>query len=287
MKAKQFFKDFISKVLSLMPFHIGIRIKFKYYQGYWPNLSKPVTYNEKVQFRKLNKYPADFVLLSDKLKVREYVRSTVGEKYLIPILLDGGCPSFESISGLTLPYVVKANHNSGPVQIVRDKRKIPSAIKEITKQLKVDYGKQSGELWYSTIERKFLVERLLLDDKGNVPIDYKFHCFGKGKDKVIFIQIDYDRYNEHTRSLYDDKFNILPFSLLYKNEEIDTSPPENYSEMLAVVKKLSEPFNYSRIDLYNLDGNVYFGEVTFAHGSGFEKFSDISYDRKWGDLWEL
>jgi len=264
-----------------------MRLKFKYYLGYWPDLSNPKTYNEKIQYRKIKPESKDFATLSDKYSVREYVEDKVGNKYLIDVLLSGATPMVSDFKVIDLPYVIKANHNSGPVQIIRNEIELEGSTKEIVKQLGIDYGKVSSEPWYSDIQRQFLVERLLLDDNGDVPVDYKFHCFGPKDNKTIFVQIDYGRFNGHSRSIYDEQLNLLPVGIAFRNDNIVATIPDNFSEMINVAKQLSCDFNYCRVDLFNLKGKVYFGEITFAHGSGFEKFSDSKYDNLWGDLWLL
>ena len=168
-----------------------------------------------------------------------------------------------------------------------DKKKI---IKELNNQLKLDYGVSSLEGYYSDIPRKIIVEKLL-NENGSIPKDYKLHCFNIEKDTKIFLQIDEDRFIDHKRSFFDENLNRLDLKITSefafgKSNIKDEISSEQWDLMKKLSKKLSEDFDYTRIDLYIVSGKIYFGEITFCHGSGYEDFEPIEWDYKLGSYWK-
>lgn len=265
---------------------------FKEY-GYKINFAKePKTFSEKIQFRKLytdeetNKL---YAKCADKYKVREYVASKIGEEYLIPLELVTDKLTINDWNKLPNECVIKANHNSGPVQVIFDKNKEnpKSIIDEINFQLSMDYGVLSLESYYSLIERKVIVEKLLKDENGKVPPDYKFYCFRNDNKIDIFIQVIGERTkDEYYVNFYNQKWENLDFYFGGKLALTRIKKPKNLEKMIEIVKKLSEDFDYSRIDLYNMDEKIYFGEITFCPNSGMKKPTPISWDLKLGELWK-
>lgn len=283
----------MKKIFRLVPTAIRERAAFIARAGYYPRFKHPVTYNQKVNHRKLYWKNPLFLTLSDKLMAKEYVRQNFGEEYVIENVFVGSHIDVDDVNKLIEEHgdlVLKANHNSGPVHFVGASSShvdISTACKSLNSQLKVNYGKQKSESWYSDITPKILAEKKILTKDGNLPWDYKFHVFrGKALDEqAVVLQVDYDRDICHHRSFFDEDLNWLPFS--YKRPCLKTSieKPENYEKMLIMVKQLAYPFSNARVDLYNVDGKILFGEVTFAPGSGRGKFSSIFYDRWMGQLW--
>ena len=266
-----------------------IKKKFKENVGYEIDFSKePETFNEKIQFRKLYDKNPLYSICADKYRVREYVKEKIGEEYLIPLYLVTDKLTEEQWDKLPNSFVAKANHNSGPVQIVKDKNKVnkKEIIKELNLQLKVDYGILSMEKYYSDIPRKIIVEKFL---KTEGPLnDYKIHCF---KDKLgnrnIFIEhiLDSNDLGKLTSCFYSATWEKIGLSLngIDYNKKIEK--PKNLEKMIKIANKLSEDFGYVRVDLYNLDGKIYFGELTFCNWSGFGKFSNEEWNSKFGNYW--
>lgn len=268
---KQFFKEF------------GYKIDFT---------KAPKTFNEKIQFRKL--YSSDeekklYAICSDKYKVREYVANKIGEEYLIPLLLTTDKLTLNDWKDLPNECVIKANHNSGPVQIISNKNKVDAKkiINEINFQLEIDYGLISLESYYSLIERKVVVEKLLKNKNGKSLDDYKFYCFNNDKETKILIQVIGNRTEEgYEVNFYDENWEKLDFyfgGILAKDK---VKKPENLDKMIEIAKELSKDFDYSRIDLYNLEGKIYFGEITFCPNSGFKKAKPEFWDLKLGEMWK-
>lgn len=262
-----------------------IQKKFKEYLGYEIDFNKePITFNQKIQFRKLYDDNSLYSICADKYRIREYVKEKIGEEYLIPLYLVTDKLTEEQWDKLPNSFVAKANHNSGPVQIIKDKSKVnkKEIIKELNNQLKLDYGILSMEKYYSDIPRKIIVEKFLVK---NIK-DFRFHVF-KNKDNLlnIFVQITDSELEESIM------YNALTWTKInvgngYKVKDGEYKKPLNYNKMLDITKILASDFDYVRVDLYNLDGKIYFGELTFCDCSGFGKFTDEEWDYKFGSYWK-
>lgn len=292
-KIKQKYDKNRKKLTSLEARENYINKQFFKEYGYKIDFTKePKTFNEKIQFRKL--YTDEetnrlYATCADKYKVREYVANKIGEQYLIPLELVTDKLSIDDWNKLSNECVIKTNHNSGPVQIIFDKTKEDARviIDEINFQLTIDYGVLSLESYYSLIERKVIVEKLLKDENGEVPRDYKFYCFRNGKEIDIFIQIIGERTQDgYYANFYDQKWEKLDFYFGGKLGLNKIKKPKNLDKMIEIVKRLSEDFDYVRIDLYNVDEKIYFGEITFCPNSGMKKPTPISWDLKLGELWK-
>lgn len=267
-----------------------IKKQFKKYLGYEIDFNKePETFNQKIQFRKLYDNNSLYSICADKYRVREYVKEKIGEENLVPLYLVTDKLTEKQWDKLPNSFVAKANHNSGPVQIVKDKNKVnkKEIMRELNNQLKLDYGVLSMEKYYSDIPRKIIVEEYLGD---NIQ-DYKFHYFNISEDSKMFLQIDGDRFIEHKRSIYDENLEKLPLKFVSKYPKLEMNMKElinkeKLEKMKEIVKKLGEDFNYSRIDLYLINEKIYFGEITFCAESGFGDFDPIEWDYKFGSYWE-
>ncbi|QOR39290.1 glycosyltransferase [Billgrantia diversa] len=285
----------MKKIYRLVPVGLRERAAFMLRAGYYPQFSKPITYNQKVNYRKLYWKNSLFVTCSDKVAVKKYVAEKIGHEHIIDSVFVGDMITPAQAKQLMENYgslVVKANHNSGPVQFLDpgdSEEAIQVVCQNIKDQLNEDYGKVKQEPWYSHVKPKVLVERKLHMMDGSDPCDYKFHVFN-GRDggrQTVILQMDYDRHKMLHRSFFNESLDWLPFS--WKQPCLRTSivRPPRYDRMLEIAKLLALPFSHARIDLYNIDGNIYFGEITFAHASGRGKFSSIIYDKWLGRLWEL
>lgn len=283
------FKDLIKKILTFIPLKIRLKIIGYLKLGYILNLEEPKTFNEKINYRKINWKDSLFSILSNKYTVRDYVSKTIGENYLIPIVYFGERLSKDDLNLESGDYVVKTTHDSGVVFFINEstneneKNKI---IKNIGKSLKRDYGYLNDESWYSKSKPGVIIEKMLLDDNGKPPKDYKFHIFNNKKNSKVLIQVDFDRFCEHTRNFYDERGELVDIECVYKkNENYARISDEKLNEMISVAKKLAEPFDYVRVDLYSANGSVFFGEMTFAHERGFGKFMPKSVDKDLGGFW--
>ena len=267
-----------------------IKKKFKENLGYEIDFSKePKTFNEKIQFRKLYDKNPLYSICADKYRVREYVKEKIGEEYLIPLYLVTDKLTEEQWDKLPNSFVAKANHNSGPVQIVKDKSKVnkKEIIRELNNQLKLDYGILSMEKYYSDIPRKIIVEKFLKDNERSMLQDVKVHCFNDGEKRRYFFDLcSRESVEGKVKStMYDENWNNLKITNATLDDN-EYNKPKNFEKLLEIVQKLSEDFDCVRVDLYNINEKIYFGELTFCDDSGFGKFTDEKWDYEFGSYWK-
>lgn len=245
------------------------------------NLDHPLYYNDKIQWLKLYNRQADLQVYADKLKVRNYIERKIGAAYLNDLI--GVYDRVEEIPFDLLPdqYVIKTSHGSGHIILCHDKNKMDyrDIRSKLNWWLRRDYYYQNREWVYKDMEKKILIEPYLIDPSGDLK-DYKIFCF-HGQPKLI--QVDFDRHRDHKRNFYDLSFNLLPFTSRYPmDKEAHLKVPKNYKEMLDIARTLSQDFIHVRVDLYNVEGKIYFGELTFYHGNGMETIEPLSYEKLLG-----
>lgn len=271
-----------------------LKIIFNKKLGYKLDFSEnPKTFNQKIQFRKIFDRNPLYTLCADKYRVREYVKEKIGEEYLIPLYLVTEKLSKEQWEKLPNQFVAKANNNSGPVQIVTDKinTSYEKLSKELHRQLTEKYGTLSMESYYDDIKPLIIAEEFL-DFNGKPPEDYKFHCFNKNGEFKCFIQHVKDRSKEDTDlpskyNFYDEEWNLLDLEMGQNASYIGKeAAPEKLNKMILLARKLSEDFKYVRVDFYNLEEKIFFGELTFCHAGGFKDFSPREWDYEWGRYWD-
>ncbi|MFO8142651.1 MAG: ATP-grasp fold amidoligase family protein [Marinobacter sp.] len=279
---------FVTNAYYALPLRLRLEIKGYWRLGYWMNLQRPRSFNEKINHFKLSGWGEVHAQCADKITVRQFVKSQGLEEILSDCIPFSNKFEFSELENALREFgdvFLKANHNSGPVYRVKvgdsekAKRAAYSAIKG---QLTESYGFYNGELWYDAIEPRALCERTFSDSNDKVPPDFKFHVFSGRTPQVVILQYDYDRFVEHGRTLFTEKLDMLPYSLQYKDKRKRIGHPSKYEDMLLIAKCLARPFAYARVDLYNVDGVVRFGEITFAPDGGFARFSDQSVDYDWG-----
>ncbi len=272
---------------KLIPPQLYLKYKFEKKFGKKLNFKNPQTFNEKLQWKKLYDKNPLYTKCSDKYTVRDYVKNKIGEKYLIPLQLVTSKPNKINFDELKIPYIIKSNHGTSQLIIIKEKKEINKKMIFTTckKWLNTNLYHTTKETQYLNIPPKIIIENLLLDENNNIPEDYKFHCFG---GKVEFIQVDIDRFSNHKRMIVDKNWKIKPFMHAPKKnsksiyETGTIKKPLNLNKMIKIAENLSSEFNYVRVDLYNINGKIYFGELTFTHGSGFESFFPEKYDLIYG-----
>lgn len=255
------------------------------------NINNPQTFNEKLQYLKLHDRNPLYTKLADKYEVRKYVAEKIGHEYLIPLL--GVWNNTEEINWDSLPsqFVLKCTHDSGGVIICKDKSKfdIEKAKKKLNKLLSTDYYLAGREWQYKNIKRKIIAEKYMVDVETNDLRDYKFMCIN---GKPIYMFIISGRSSDVHSDYYDLNFNRAPFYQqrgLTSHTSDKTLPekPKNFHKMIELAKKLSADIPQVRVDFYEVDGHVYFGELTFFDGSGFNDFIPEKYNKILGDLLNL
>ena len=250
----------------------------------WNNLR---TYTEKMQWEKIYDKNPIKTTLTDKYAVREWVEGKIGKEYLIPLI--GVWDSFDNIDFDLLPkqFVLKTNHGTGTNLIVKDKYKINMrrAKRMFDDWMKTDYAfTNSLQLHYRDIKRKIIAEKYLETNLGELQ-DYKFLCFD---GKPCFCWVDLGRYSKHTRTVFDMNWKLQPWTQAsYGIANYDIPMPKNFDMMIDIANILSKGFSHVRVDLYNIDGKIYFGEMTFTNGSGLDPIIPKEYDKVLGDYWKL
>ncbi len=252
------------------------------------SLMEPKSFNEKIQWLKIFDSTSTKTRLSDKYYVRDYIKGEIGEKYLVPLY--GVWKTFDEIDFDQLPnrFVLKCNHGSGTNAIVKSKSLLDyTNLKEkFTDWLSMNYAFENGfELQYKDIEPCIIAEQYLESECGGEPFDYKVHVFN-GKARII--QVDIDRHQNHKRNIYSLDWTFIPCSIDYPNApEIIIERPECLDELIKLSQKLGEGFIYVRCDFYIVGNKIYFGELTFTHGSGIETFNPDSFNIEMGGWMKL
>ena len=268
----------------------NINRRFLKTHGYLMDWKNPQTLNQKIQWSKLFDFKPEHTIYADKLAVRDFIAKELGNEYLIPLLHRTKSPENMRFEDLPeIPFVIKANHDSGSYQIIRDRSKVNLAVlrRQCRWWLSKNYYWMDREPEYNDIPREILMETLLLGRNGKVPNDYKFNVFG---GKVGFIYVSVDREGTNKRNIYDRDWNPLHFTWAapYKDHQSlrgdEIEPPQVIDEMIRIAEKLGSLFNYVRVDLYEVDGKIYFGELTQHHGGGYDKILPVEWDYKWGEL---
>lgn len=240
------------------------------------NLENPITFNEKLNWLKLNYKNKVATKCADKYEVRQYIKDK-GYEDILNDLID----VYEDVNEIDInklpdKCVLKGTHGSGWNLIIDDKNKVnwkpwKLIMKSWIKQNFYYYGRE----WvYKDIKPRIICEKYLQDSKGEL-LDYKFLCFN-GQPQLI--QVDIDRFQEHTRNIYDLDWNLTPIEILYNRSDKLITKPENLERMIDISRDISRDFPHVRVDFYEVDGRLYFGELTFYHESGTGKFNHEKYD---------
>ena len=285
MKLFRYLKNFISSpykrlcYLSNCGFYnhvqddIFLMKMFRAALGMQLDLSNPVTFNEKLQWLKLYDRRPEYTMMVDKYLVRDYIANKLGEEYLIPLLGVWDDPDEIDFDSLPDRFVLKCNHNSGlGMCICKDKSalNIKKVKADLRKGLKQDYYLTGREWPYKNVPRKIIAEKYMEDNTFHELRDYKFFCFNGVADCVM---VCLGRSTGNTKFYFYDKewklcrYNILGKSIIGNG---DVEKPDNISDMFAIAEKLSQGIPFSRIDLYNVNQKIYFGEITFFPDSGFD-----------------
>ena len=252
------------------------------------DLNNPQSFNEKIQWLKIHDRNPSYTNLVDKYEVKKYIEEKIGSEYIIPSI--GVYDNFDDIDFTKLPnqFVIKCTHDSGGLVVVKDKTKFDykKAKKKINKSLKRNYYWRTREWPYKDIKPRIIIEEYMEDKKYHELVDYKILCFD-GKAKILFTCSE--RFSEDGLKVtfFDMDWNKLPFERKYKSSKKDIEKPLNYDKMVELSEKLSKDLKFVRVDWYEINGKLYFGELTFYPGSGFEKFYPEEWDYKIGKWIEL
>lgn len=256
------------------------------------NLDKPITFNEKLQWLKLNNRDSKLTSMVDKFRVREYVAKTIGEDHLISLIAVWDKPDEIDFDALPDQFVLKCNHNAGVgLCICRDKSSLNQrqAKKKLEKGLSQNFYYSSREWAYKDVQRKIICEKYMEDASGNGLRDYKFFCFN-GTAKFIYLSEGLENHNTASISFYDLDGNEMPFHRQdYKTFDHKPEMPDNLNEMIETANTLATDINipFVRIDLYSIKSKVYFSEMTFYPNSGYIPFDPEEWDATLGTWIQL
>lgn len=279
--------DVLSRVLSDRAF---IRWRFRRKTGYALCLDNPKTFCEKIQWLKFNLKRDDFSIMVDKASAKEYAASIIGREHIIPTI--GIWDTVEEVDWNKLPnrFVVKLTSDSGGVVICRDKKALDVEKAKMRLWHKSrDYSKFNKEYPYKGLRHRVIAEELMVNGSDAELKDYKFYCFN---GRAEYCQVISDRQKDESIDFYDREWIHQPFIGLNPNvhhAELPIEKPERYAEMLKMADRLADHINHPfvRIDLYNVNGRVYFGEITFFPSSGMGHIRPIEWDKKLGDMIKL
>ncbi|MGM9876377.1 MAG: ATP-grasp fold amidoligase family protein [Bacilli bacterium] len=260
-------------VFFFLPDSVYLKWRFKLIMGYKLDLDNPQTFNEKLQWLKLYDRDPKYTQMVDKYEVRKYIKEKIGEEYLIPLL--GVYDKFEDIDFDKLPnqFVIKCNHDSGGLVICKDKSKldIESARRKINSSLKRNYYYSGREWPYKNVKPKIIIEKYMEDNIDKELIDYKLYAFN---GRVDYVMVCFDRFNGGTKFIYFDReWNIQKdFSNdgIKYGDNISLRKPKNLDKMFNFASILSKRIPFVRVDFYEVNGKLYFGELTFYPSSGFD-----------------
>lgn len=270
----------LQKLAFLFPDKLYLELMFRLKMKYPLNLKNPQTFNEKLQWLKLYDRKPEYTRMVDKYAVKEYVSGIIGREYVIPTL--GVWDNFGQIDLSSLPeqFVLKTTHGGGGVGVVICKDKshfdIADAKRKLNKSMSTDIYRILREWPYKNVRKRIIAEELIQNGDKEL-FDYKIFCFN---GKACFLKIDFNRFICQRTNYYDVTGKLLPFGDVDcpRMPEIEFNMPSNLPEMISIAEKLSAGIPVLRVDLYNTEGKIYFGELTFFHGSGFSRIYPEEYD---------
>lgn len=261
-----------------------VKKEYLFVMGKELNLDNPKLYTEKLQWLKLYDHRSVYTTMVDKYAVKQYVSDKIGKEYVIPLL--GHWDSIEEIDFDSLParFVLKTTHDSGGIVICKDKSSlnIVESKKKLNYFMKRNYYDYNREWPYKNVPHKVIAEKYMEDSITQELRDYKFFTFG-GEPKVLYIAQGRGKGESTVADFYDMEFNHLPFTIDHEMAKNPPAKPQNFELMKQLARKLSEGTPQLRVDFYEVDGKVYFGEMTFFHCSGLCPFNPLQWDEIFGE----
>lgn len=280
-------KKLVRVALTPLPDKTYLSFLYRLKIGKKLNWDDPKTFNEKLQWLKLYNRKPEYTRMVDKYEAKDYVAGIIGKEHIIPTL--GVWEKFDDIDFSALPdkFVLKCTHDSGGLVICKDKSKFDknAARKKINKSLRTNYYLRGREWPYKDVKPRILAEEYFVDESGDGLQDYKFFCFD-GEPQFMFIATG--RANHKTCfDFFDMNFDWIPVKQHYPNAIVTPRKPKQFEKMKQLAAQLSKDFKHVRVDFFQVGDKVYFGELTFFHFGGFERFEPESYDYKFGEYLRL
>lgn len=278
----------ILKKCKFLPNNLYVKIYYEYYTGKKLNLESPKEFNEKIQWYKVYYRPKILNVLVDKYAVRSYVKKKIGEEYLNDLIKVYDSASKVNFEELPNQFVIKGAHGFHFNLIVKNKKLLNKNKAKflLHKWMNKNQYYRGGLEWaYKNVPPRLIAEKYLEEIGKEIINDYKFYCFS-GTPK--FVQVDSERGYSDFRCFYDMEWNLLPFSKGSKNiPKENILKPNNFEEMKTIAGKLADKFPFVRVDLYNINGRILFGEMTFYPGDGRIDFVPDKYNKIIGDYFIL
>lgn len=278
---------FVFHANFLFPDKLYLKLMFWSQMGYRLDLKNPQTYSEKLQWIKLYDRNPLYTKLVDKIEVKKIVRETIGSQYVIKTLAEWDNVDDIKLEDLPDQFVLKTNSGGGSngVIVCKDKKNFDLGIAKLKLKasLKENIYQTHREWPYKNVPPRVFAEEFMVDESGYELKDYKFFCFN-GKVKGLFIATDRYKGDHNVKfDYYDENFVHLDICQSHPNSANPILiPPQNFEEMKRVAEILSRDLKHARVDLYNINGRVYFGEITFFHYSGLVPFIPSKWDSIWG-----
>lgn len=274
-----------SPIVSRLPVKLSIFILFFRRFHYLPDLKKPKSFNEKLQWRKLHDRNSLLTVIADKLASKQYVENKKLDIYIPKVLWEGENLNDLDFSKLPSRYVFKANHASRTNEFILNGQHLSiDTMEELRKKwFAHDQSITLGEWAYKDIKRKVFIEEYM-DFNETVPDDYKFFVY---HGKVQFIQLDTGRFQEHRRNMYDTNWNDLNIDYSYNRVIPSPIKPKFLGKMIEHAEELGKDFDFIRVDLYFYKEMITFGEFTVYPGAGYEKFPSQELDIEFGKNWYI
>lgn len=268
----------------LIPDEKYLKVRYRTEMGRELNLDNPTTYTEKLQWLKAYDHRTEYTTMVDKYAVKQYVAERIGAEHVIPLLGVWDRPEDIAFDKLPQRFVLKATHDSGGLVVCKDKSKLDiHAVREMFRPLlKRNYYNGTREWPYKNVKPRIIAEAYMEDSRQGELRDYKFFTFG-GEPKVLYIAQGRGRGEPTVADFFDMEFNHLPFTIDHDMAPVPPEKPACFEEMKRLAAVLSEGTPQLRVDFYEVDGKVYFGEMTFFHCSGMAPFHPESWDRTFGD----
>lgn len=283
MQKKQILKK-TKYLLRFLPDKLYIQLYYFAQFKKFVNFKNPKTFNEKINWLKLNDRKPEYTNMVDKYEAKKYAEKIIGKEYIIPTL--GIWEKFDDIDFSSLPnkFVLKCTHDSEGMIVVKNKKELnmDEARQIIERAMKYNFYYIGREWPYKNVKPRIIAEEYMEDKKYHELRDYKFFCFN-GEPKMMFVASE--RGNGTTKfDFFDLNFNHLDIIQHYPNSSKEIDKPQNFEKMIELSKKLSRGMKHIRVDFYEVNGKIYFGELTFYHFSGFQPFNDKKWDKMLGDM---
>lgn len=273
-----------------IPDSVYLRMMYYLQTGMKLHLKHPITFSEKLQWLKLyNRHP-EYTMMVDKVAVKDYVAKIIGEEYIIPTLSVWNTPDEIDFDKLPDQFVLKCNHDSGGVVLCKNKKSFDReyAKGRIAKSLKHNFFYGGREFPYKNVKPCIMVEKYMQDANEEDLVDYKFFCFS---GEVKMCQVISDRFTDEKIDFYDKNWNrligLIGLNIDAKNSIEDKPRPKRYEEMIRIAESLSKGMIFVRVDLYDINDKIYFGELTFFPASGFGYFRPDEWNVKLGNMIKL